>query len=125
MRFDIRRVAEYVHSADSEELLDRVTVYRDGMEPAALDLMEGELDRRGVTRAAIAEFEAMRRETALTRTDGTIIRCLLCDRPATGRGRGWITIMGGRVPIFPWRFPYCDTHSRKEPQTEPTDESPS
>ena len=51
MGFDLRRVAEYIRRADTEELLDRVTVYREGMEPAALDLMEGELDRRGVTRA--------------------------------------------------------------------------
>ena len=40
MHFDIQRVAAYIRVADTEELLDRVTVYRNGMEPAALDLME-------------------------------------------------------------------------------------
>ena len=115
MRFDIRRVAEFVHSAESEELLDRVTVFRDGMEPAALDLMEGELDRRGVTRAEIAEFETTRRATALTNADGTVVRCTLCYRPATTRVRGWIKIFAKRIPVIPWRLPYCDFHAGKKP----------
>ena len=67
MEFNLRRVAAFVRRAETEELLDRVTVYREGMEPAALDLMEGELDRRGVTREQIAEFDAMRRATAMRR----------------------------------------------------------
>lgn len=121
MRFDLRRVAEFVRSAESEELLDRVTVYREGMEPAALDLMEGELDRRGVTREEIAEFEAMRRATALTDRDGNVIRCTLCDRPATARGRGWITLFAGSLPVFPWRFPYCDFHQGKK--ADPAEET--
>jgi len=110
MQFDVRKVAEFVRKAESEELLDRVTVYRDGMEPAALDLMEGELDRRGYSREEIADFEEQRRATALTCRDGTIIRCILCDRPATVRGRGWLKIFAGGVPVIPWRFPYCDFH---------------
>ena len=58
---DWRRVAEYIRRAETEELLDRVTVYRAGMEPAAVDLMEHELDRRGISREAIAEHAAERR----------------------------------------------------------------
>ena len=41
MRLDLRKIAEFIRRANTEELLDRVTVYREGMEPAALDLMEG------------------------------------------------------------------------------------
>ena len=89
MKFNLKRVAEFIRRADTEELLDRVTVYREGMEPAALDLMEGELDRRGVTREEIAEHDAARRQTAIMLSDGTALRCSFCTRPAVVRGRGW------------------------------------
>ncbi|MBX9584373.1 MAG: hypothetical protein K2X87_29080 [Gemmataceae bacterium] len=109
MRFDIRKVAAYVRRAGTEELLDRVTVYREGMEPAALDLMEGELDRRGVTRDEIAAHDEHRRETALMLPDGTAVRCSFCDRPAVARAWGWHRVWG-RVPVFPRVFNRCDAH---------------
>ena len=117
MRFDLRRVAEYIRRADTEELLDRVTVYREGMEPAALDLMEGELDRRGVTREQIAEFDAMRRATAIMLSDGTARRCSRCDRPAVARRWAWHR-MWGVVPVFPMVFAFCGKHDPR-----PTDPS--
>src|SRR6476661_4517730 len=89
MEFNLKRVAEYIRGADTEELLDRVTVYREGMEPAALDLMEGELDRRGVTREEIAEHDAKQRESAIMLSDGTAMRCSFCDRPAVKQARRW------------------------------------
>ncbi len=109
MDFDLKRVAEYIRGADSEDLLDRVTIYRDGMEPAALDLMEMELDRRGVTRDDIAEHGHLRRESAIFLPDGTAMRCSFCDRPAISRRWGWHRLFG-RVPIFPSIFAYCTVH---------------
>src|SRR5262245_21154911 len=103
MDFNLKRVAEFIRGADTEELLDRVTVYREGMEPAALDLMEGELDRRGVTREQIAEHDAMRRESAIMLPDGTAMRCSFCNRPAVKQARGWHRLFG-RIPIFPKIF---------------------
>src|SRR5262245_132920 len=100
MRFDLKRVAEFIRRAETEELLDRVTVYREGMEPAALDLMEGELDRRGITREEIADHDAMRRETAIMLPDGTALRCSFCNRPAVVRRSRWHKLFGV-VPIFP------------------------
>ncbi len=35
LEFDAERVTRNVRDATSEDLLDRITVYRDGMEPAA------------------------------------------------------------------------------------------
>jgi hypothetical protein len=115
MWFDLKRVAEYIRRATTEELLDRVTVYRLGMEPAALDLMEGELDRRGVTREEIAEHDALRRETALMCADGTARRCSFCDRPAVVQSLGWHRLYG-RIPIFPRFFLYCNVHERRKPK---------
>ena len=110
MHLNLKRVAEYIRGAETEELLDRVTVFRDGMEPAALDLMEGELDRRGVTAAAIAAHDAKRRESAILLTDGTAMRCSFCSRPAVVQARRWHRLFG-RVPIFPKVFAYCEVHS--------------
>jgi hypothetical protein len=111
MELNLKRVAEYIRAAPTVELLDRVTVYREGMEPAALDLMEGELDRRGVTREEIAEHDAKMRETAIMLPDGTAMRCRLCDRPAIVQKRRWHRVFG-LVPVFRQLFAYCEFHSK-------------
>jgi hypothetical protein len=109
MDFNLRRVAAFIRKADNEELLDRVTIYRGGMEPAALDLMEGELDRRGVSRDAIMEHQQERLRTAILLPDGTAMRCSFCNRPAVVRGRGWHRLFR-RVPVYPRVFAYCAGH---------------
>ncbi len=135
MDLDLKTVAAFIRKAETEELLDRVTVYRDGMEPAAVDLMENELARRGYKPDAIAEHGRQRRETVLFHEDGTAIACSLCRRPAVVRIRGWyrigarsgfyaatdsmvpnvIQLVGrkllGWLPLFPWTFFYCDEHA--------------
>ena len=119
MEFNLKRVAEFIHNAKTEELLDRVTVYREGMEPAALDLMEGELDRRGVTRSEIAIHKQERLLTAILLPDGTALRCNFCSRPATTQARGWRKLFG-RIPIYPSIFAYCTDHLRRgERRIEP------
>ena len=117
MEFDLKKVAEYIHRAESEDLLDRVTVYRDGMEPAAVDLMEGELARRGVRPADIEDHDRRRRETAIMLPDGTAMRCSFCDRPAVIQARGWFRLWR-KIPVFPWVFAYCETH-RAPPDADP------
>jgi hypothetical protein len=109
MKLNLKRVAEYIRSAESEDLLDRVTIYRSGMEEAALDLMEMELDRRGYSRVDIAEHGAKRRETAFILPDGTALRCNFCDKPAALKRWGWHRLFG-RIPIFPRVFAYCSEH---------------
>lgn len=112
MEFNLRRVAEFIRGAETEDLLDRVTIYRAGMEPAALDLMEMELDRRGVSRDAIAEHDRERRATALFQPDGAAIRCDFCDRPAVVRRWGWHRLFG-RVPAFPRIMACCAVHAAR------------
>ncbi len=109
LALDLKRVAAVVRAADTEELLDRVTVYRNGMEPVALDLMEAELDRRGVTRSDIADHYIARRERAVLLPDGTAQRCHFCPRPAVVRGWGWHRVFGV-VPLFPRVFARCEVH---------------
>ena len=111
MKLDLRRVAEFIRKADNEELLDCITIYRAGMEPAALDLMEGELDRRGITRDEIAEHNEDRLLTAILLPDGTALRCNFCRQPAVIRAQGWHKLFQ-RVPFFPRCFAYCTTHGK-------------
>ena len=118
MEFDLSKVAENVRTAETEELLDRVTVYRVGMEPAAVELIEGELANRGVTPEEIADHEQRRWATAIVRPDGTAQRCSFCDRPAVVRAWGWHRIWG-QVPVFPRLFDYCDAH-RTSPRAAAT-----
>ena len=113
MELDLTRVAEFARRADTEDLLDRVTVYRGGMEPAAVGLLEDELYRRGVGGGAIADHWLTRRETVLVRPDGVAYRCSRCDRPAAYRAWGWHRLFG-RLPLFPRRFTLCAEHAPKE-----------
>jgi hypothetical protein len=109
LKLELKRVAEYIRSADSEDLLDRVTIYRSGMEPAALDLMEMELDRRGFSRDDIADHGTKRHETAILLPDGTALRCNFCDRPAALKRWGWHRLFR-RIPLYPRVFAYCSVH---------------
>jgi hypothetical protein len=118
MKFDLKRVAEFIRRAESEDLLDRVTIYRNGMEPAALDLMEMELDRRGFSRDDIREHDRLRRQTAILLPDGTALRCNFCDRPAAVRRWGWFRLFR-RIPIFPRVFAYCEAHGGKTSEVHP------
>lgn len=114
MRLDLREIAENARRADTTDLLDRVTVYRDTMEPAAVDLFEAELSRRGVDRAAIAAHAVASRESAVIRPDGTVVRCEFCDRPAVRTAVGWHRI-GRLVPVFRRTFAYCMEHDPAPP----------
>lgn len=110
MELPLKAIAENIRRAETEELLDRVTVYRELTEPAALDLMEGELSRRGETPERIAEHDRHRRETVLFGADGIALRCWRCARPAVAYRWRWHRLFG-RVPVFPRRVRECEMHS--------------
>ncbi len=106
--FDIEAVTRNVRQATTEDLLDRATVYRADMEPAAVDVIEAELRERGVDAAEVEQHAADRAAAALTRGRVTV-RCTFCDRPAVRTGVGWHRLWGG-PPIFPRRMAYCAEH---------------
>jgi hypothetical protein len=108
MRFDPQRVWDNVRLASTEDLLDRVTVYRPGMEPEAVEIIEAELRRRGVRDDAI-EAHARDQGDVLILPDGTARQCSFCRRPAVARGWGWHRLFGW-VPVFPRPFFYCAQH---------------
>ncbi len=98
-----------VRAASTEDLLDRATVYREGMEAEALDIIEQELHQRGVRRDDIAAHERKRRETVLFDSQGIALKCHRCPRPAVVETRGWHR-MWGLLPLFRRRFVWCAEH---------------
>jgi hypothetical protein len=110
MKLDLKRVEQNVRSAQTEDLLDRATVYRAGMEPEALELIDEELQRRGV---GPREIEAHRQEQKpIADGDGIALKCRLCSRPATAQMWGWHW-MWGLLPLFPRQYAYCESHRPK------------
>jgi hypothetical protein len=94
MQRDLKWVRENVRQASTEDLLDRATVYREGMEPEALDLIEGELRARGMGPRQLEEHAAARAQNAVRDADGNVVRCDFCDRPAVQRRWGWRRMRG-------------------------------
>lgn len=107
---ELVRVRANVAKSSTEDLLDRVTVYRDGMEPDALDLIEAELRRRGIGVETITAHEAGRRATMKTDADGQPRLCHACRRPAVVVRWVWFRAWG-LLPLFPLRAGFCAEHA--------------
>ncbi|HZT79341.1 MAG TPA: hypothetical protein VFA26_03915 [Gemmataceae bacterium] len=107
LAFDAEKVRKNVERATTEDLLDRATAYREGMEPEALEIIEAELRRRGVT--AADQNEHARRHPEGPVEAGLPARCSSCPRPAASRGWGWHRLFGV-LPLFPRPFWYCTEH---------------
>src|ERR1700694_472278 len=105
MHFDPNRVRVNVRQAATEDLLDRATVYRGGMEPAALEIIEAELRDRGIGEDQLEAHAARRAREAILLPDGTAIPCTFCHRPAVAQGWGWHR-MWDKLPVFPRFFSY-------------------
>jgi hypothetical protein len=109
MRLNLERVRANVRQATTEDLLDRATVYRAGMEPEALAIIEEELHERGVSAADIADHDERQRQSTLMTAEGWAVKCHRCPRPAIGQTWGWHRLWG-LLPIFPRRLAFCEEH---------------
>lgn len=107
--FDPARVQANVRQASTEDLLDRLTVYRAGMEPQAVEVITEELRSRGVSAAAIADHADQRAASTIPLPDGTAVCCTFCNRPAVVQAWGWHRLLG-KLPVFPRRLAYCSVH---------------
>ncbi len=106
---DLERVRANVQRATTEDLLDRATVYREGMEPEALAIIDAELRQRGLSEFDVADHAERRRSQVLFSPGGWALKCERCYRPAVGCVWGWHRLLG-LLPIFPRRFLYCEEH---------------
>ena len=109
LQWDEQKVLLNVRQADSDDLLDRITAYRPSMEPEAIQMIEQELRRRGVTARQVAEHgEACQRECVF-QMDGSAKMCSLCRRPAVREVWAWHKLFG-KLPLFPRPMRYCNHH---------------
>ena len=105
---DLNAVEANVVRAETEDLLDRATVYRNGMEPEALSLIDVELRARGIGEADLAAHLERRARTVYG-SDGLAVKCGKCARPAAARKWGWHRLWGV-LPVFPRPLAFCEIH---------------
>jgi hypothetical protein len=111
MQFDPDRVRENAAKATVEDLLDRVTVYRSGMEPEALHIIEAELLKRGLGPREIDAHGASTEE-ALLDSNGLALSCAKCHKPAVGYARSTFKLFG-ILPFFPRVVALCAEHLQR------------
>ncbi len=109
MDLDLQKVLENIRQADTDDLIDRITAYRAGMEIDAIDMIEQELHRRRVRQSEIDDYRAECVRECLFNADGAAKMCSLCRKPAVEERWAWHRIMG-TVPIMPRRMRFCKTH---------------
>jgi hypothetical protein len=110
MTINHERVRDNVRKAETEDLLDRLTVYRAGMEPEALEIIEEELRSRGVNTPHIQAHEEQRDKEVLWAEPGLALPCSFCHKPAVAQGWTWQHIFFGLLPLFPRRATFCPEH---------------
>jgi hypothetical protein len=110
--FNADAVFMNARTATTEDLLNRVTVYRNQIEPEALAIFEAELRGRGVSAAEVLDHGDKVREGVIVRPDGTVPTCSFCRAPAVAEGWGWHRLFG-RLPVFPRRLRWCREHREK------------
>src|SRR5262245_25514935 len=108
MEFNPQRVRDNVRAASTEDLLDRATVYRTGLEPEALPVILEELKSRGVTPEVIVRHEEGNQH-AVRDGSGVARVCSRCRKPAVLREWGWHRLFG-KMPVFPRPFFLCEEH---------------
>jgi hypothetical protein len=110
MEFNLDRVRNNVRSATTEDLLDRATVYRAGLEPEALPVILEELQSRGVSPDAVVAHEEGRFGVMYDES-GAARQCQhrWCRKPAVTIEWRWHRLFG-KVPVFPRKYYLCEDH---------------
>jgi len=109
MRLNRDKVLANARRAPTDDLLNRVTVFREGMEPEAIEIIEAELASRGVTPEEILQHHRTLKHRVLKDEAGIARSCSRCHRPATEAEVGWHRLLG-LLPLFKRTFYYCDEH---------------
>ena len=110
--FEPVAVKKNVCQSTTEDLLDRITAFRAGMEPDAIPIIEAELERRGIDRDAVRCHEAEHCNDLVLRPEGFAYRCSFCRKPAVIRRWGWHRLWN-LLPILPTVLSYCSVHAEQ------------
>ena len=112
MDLNLDRVRANVQAASTEDLLDRASVYRAGMEPEALQIIDEELRQRGVSPGEVFDHGEKQREGILAGPEGLPSRCSRCDRPSVVSSWRWHRLWGV-LPVFPRWVTLCEDHAKE------------
>jgi len=107
--FDSQRVLANVRSADTLDLLNRVTAYRTRTDPEAIQIIEAELRSREYGPGEIEAHAQSLASDVIFLEDGCAACCSFCRLPAVAEGWGWHRLFG-RLPVFPRYLYYCKNH---------------
>ncbi len=110
MFWDEEKIRANIEAAQTDDLLDRITAYRLGMELHAIEMIERELRTRGVGEAEIADRQQQCERECLFEADGVAKMCSFCRKPAVLQGWGWHRLWQ-KIPLFPRWFHYCLEHA--------------
>ncbi|MBI3822629.1 MAG: hypothetical protein HY289_08115 [Planctomycetes bacterium] len=112
MEWNEQKVLLNIRQAETDDLLDRVTAYRAGMETDAIAMIEQELHRRGVPTAEIEARQDEYQRKCLFHEDGTAKKCSYCRKPAVAERTGWLKLFFF-LPVIPRRTLCCEDHVAK------------
>jgi len=124
MELDLQRVRELAREATTEDLLDRVTVYRGGMDPEALTVLEEELRRREVDPTDIRQHAEQHGRDVLWERPGLAAQCAFCRQPAVMVEMRWFRLLG-LIPLFQRPVPCCAAHAEGGQRSAVSDRQPS
>lgn len=106
----IERLKETAKKEETVDLLNSVTVYRSGLEPEAIAVLEAELASRKVTAKQIQEHED-RLQHVLRDDQGMALSCAYCRSPAVAQQWQWHRLWG-KIPVFPRYVACCESHRK-------------
>ena len=109
MEWNEQKLLANIRAASNEDLLDRVTAYRAGMETEAINLIERELHRRGILAAQIQDRQETCQRECVFDGNGVAKMCSFCRKPAVGEAWRWHKLLG-KLPVFPRWMCYCEDH---------------
>jgi hypothetical protein len=112
--FNPDRVRANARAATTDDLLNRVTVYRNGMQPEAIEIIEEELSNRGIGPMEIHAQRLQADRDVLFDSDGLAKTCSFCHAPAVVELRGWHRLWG-KLPVLPRWYRYCKAHRPPDP----------
>jgi hypothetical protein len=109
-KFNPDKVLAKAREAETDDLLDRVTVFREELEPDAVEILEAELARRGVSPDDIAAHRRAWRHRVLRHPAGGVAKCSQCPRAAMGSSIDWHRLWG-LIPLFKRTYFHCEKHA--------------